>query len=106
MSRHATGRPPGRPPGSGHLGKVKRVTVHLPESLYVRLAAYAEGRSVARDGSPQLPACVREALEHYLVCPQKRQTQPGSVTDTVTDIEAPQSPPANARRRKRLPVTY
>ena len=44
MSRHATGRPPGRPPGSGHLGKVKRVTVHLPESLYVRLAAYG-GRS-------------------------------------------------------------
>lgn len=82
MSKHATGRPPGRPPGSGRLGKVKRLTVHLPEALYARLAAYAEGRSSARGDAPQLPACVREALEHYLVCPQKRQTQPQAVTDT------------------------
>ena len=93
MARHATGRPPGRPPGSGRLGKVKRVTVTLPEALYVRLEAYADGRSVARGGSPQLPACVREAVEHYLTCPQKRQTPPQAVTDTVTDTDAPQSPP-------------
>ena len=98
MSRHATGRPPGRPPGSGRLGKVKRVTVQLPEALYVRLEAYADGRSVARGGSPQLPACVREAIEHYLACSQKRQTRPQAVTDTVTDTAAPQKP---ARRRKR-----
>jgi hypothetical protein len=103
MSRHATGKPRGRPVGSSKLGKGKRVTVLLPEALYVRLAAYAEGRSSARGDVPQLPACVREALEHYLVCPQKRQTQPPAVTDTVTDTDAPQPP---ARRRKRLPVTY
>ena len=101
MSRHATGRPPGRPPGSGRLGKVKRVTVQLPEALYVRLDAYAEGRSVARGGSPQLPACVREAIEHYLSCPQKRQPQPQAVTATVTDTDAPQRPP---RRRTRQPA--
>ena len=50
MSRHATGRPPGRPPGSGRLGKVKRVTVQLPEALYVRLEATA--------GRPSYPPVV------------------------------------------------
>ena len=29
-----------------------------------------------------------------------------AVTDTVTDTDAPLSPPANARRRKRLPSVY
>ena len=82
MPRHATGKPRGRPVGSSKLGKVKRVTILLPEALYVRLEAYADGRSVVRGGSPQLPACVREAIDHYLACPQKRQTQPQTVTDT------------------------
>jgi hypothetical protein len=103
MSRHATGRPPGRPPGSGRLGKVKRVTVQLPEALYVRLDAYAEGRSSARGDVPQLPACIREALEHYLVCPQKRQTPPRAVTVPVTDTDAPQSP-ARRRQRQAAPI--
>jgi hypothetical protein len=100
MPRHPTGRPVGRPRGTSKLGTVKRVTVHLPDALYARLEAYAEGRRFARGGSPQLPTCVREAIEHYLICPQKRQTQPqeARAQTEVAEIPAPQNPP---RRRKR-----
>ena len=76
MPRQPTGRPVGRPKGSTKLGEHTRLTVRIPTELYARLEAYADGRSFARGGSPQLPVCVREALEHYLTCPQKRQTQP------------------------------
>ena len=82
MPRHATGKPRGRPVGSSKLGKGKRVTVLLPEALYMRLDAYAEGRSIARGGASQLSTCVRDAIEHYLSCPQKRQIQLQAVTDT------------------------
>ena len=101
MPRQPTGRPVGRPKGSTKLGEHTRLTVRIPTALYDRLEAYADGRSFARGGSPQLPACVREALEHYLACPQKRQTQARAVPDTVTDTDAPQKPPTNARRRTR-----
>lgn len=68
----------------------------LKGDTYSRLEAYAEGRSFARGGSPQLATCVREAIDHYLICPQKRQTQPQA--EAVTETPAPQTPP---RRRKR-----
>jgi hypothetical protein len=65
--------------------------------LYARLETYADGHSFARGGKPKCAACVREALEHYLVCPQKRQTRPRLVEAIEAPI--PQSPP---RQRKRL----
>ena len=89
MPRKATGRPAGRPTGTGHLDNPERITVALPGAMVTRLEACRHGR--------KLSACVRELLEHALTCP-KRQTQPRAVTATVTDTDAPQSP---ARRRKR-----
>lgn len=74
MPRHATGRPRGRPVGSGSLGEQARLTVRIPVDLFNRLKAYAEGRAYTR-GAPQLARCVREAIEHYLACPHKRQTR-------------------------------
>ena len=65
MARIRTGRPAGRPKGSGTLGEVRRITVHVPRGLYERLASYAAGRSFAK-GTPQLAICVREALEEYM----------------------------------------
>ena len=96
MPRQPTGRPVGRPKGTTKLGTYTRITVRVPTALYDRLDAYAEGRSFARGGSPQFAACVREAIEHYLACPQKHQTQPQD--EAVTETPAPQTPP---RRRKR-----
>jgi hypothetical protein len=92
MPRQPTGRPVGRPKGTTKLDNPIRVTVHIPTALYDRLEAYADGRSFARGGSPQFAACVREAIEHYLACPQKRLTQP--------EPAAP-APPDPPRRRKR-----
>jgi hypothetical protein len=74
MPRQPTGNPRGRPVGSGTLGPQTRFTVRIPTSLFDRLEAYAEGRSYTR-GTPQLARCVREAIEHYLVCLNKRQTR-------------------------------
>jgi predicted transcriptional regulator len=75
MPRHPTGNPRGRPKGSGLIGEDQtRLTVRIPSDLYDRLEAFAEGRSFTR-GSPQLAVCVREALAHYLICPDKRQTR-------------------------------
>src|SRR6266566_1452881 len=65
MARQPTGRPRGRPKGSGELGEERRLTVRIPLALYERLAAFAEGRSYTR-GTPQLAICVREALVAYL----------------------------------------
>ena len=102
MARKPTGRPRGRPPGTGELDSPKRLNVWLSGETYARLAAYADGRSFAR-GTPELAVCARQAIEHFLACPQKHQPAPQAVTDTVTDTEEPQTPP---RRRKRLPIAY
>jgi hypothetical protein len=69
-------------------------------ALYARLETYADGHSFARGGKPKCAACVREALEHYLVCPQKRQTRP-LLVEAMTEPTALQSPP---RRLRPLPV--
>jgi hypothetical protein len=78
MPRHPTGRPRGRPTGSGRLGEEgqdhARLTVRLPTDLYTRLEAFAAGRHFHR-GSPQLAGCVRDALEEYLTRHTRRQTE-------------------------------
>jgi hypothetical protein len=74
MPRKPTGRPRGRPPGSGQLDNPTRLTVWMHGETYARLEAYADGRHYHR-GEPQLSACVRELLEHALACPYKNQTQ-------------------------------
>src|SRR6266849_8466340 len=73
MPRTPTGNPRGRPTGTGRLGEQTRFTVKIPRELYQRLEAFAEGRR-STHGTPQLAGCVRDALAHYLVCPQRRQT--------------------------------
>lgn len=75
MGRIPTGNPKGRPKGTGRLGaEVIRLTVRIPEDLYTRLVAFAEGRSYHR-GDPQLSDCTRDAIAHYLACPDKRLTR-------------------------------
>jgi hypothetical protein len=76
MPRQPTGRPPGRPVGSGAVLEREqiRLTVRIPATLYDRMEAFAEGLHFTR-GTPQLSGCVREALEHFLTCPHIRQTQ-------------------------------
>jgi hypothetical protein len=88
MPRKPTGNPRGRPIGSGTLGQQTRLTVRVPTDLYDRLEAYAEGRSYVR-GTPQLARCVREALEHYLICPNKRQTRITPVPHIDTNGQTP-----------------
>jgi hypothetical protein len=80
MPRQPTGRPTGRPKGSGQLGSETqgtqtRLTVRLPQDLYDRLDAFAEGHTSFTHGAPRLALCVREALAHYLICPKIRQTE-------------------------------
>jgi hypothetical protein len=72
MPRKPTGKPRGRPLGSGELGEQTRLTVRIPTKLYDRLVEHAEGRTFTR-GAPKLAGCVREALEHYLVPINGRQ---------------------------------
>ena len=74
MPRKPTGRPRGRPVGTGKLGEQTRLTVRIPLELYTRLEAFAETRRYTR-GTPQLAECVREALEQYLAQPHNRQTK-------------------------------
>jgi hypothetical protein len=74
MPKPPTGNPRGRPKGSGHLGAQMRLTVRIPQELYTRLEAFAEGRAYTR-GIPQLAICVREALELYLTPRDKRQIE-------------------------------
>jgi hypothetical protein len=71
------------------------VTIRIPTALYERLEAYAEGRTFVRGGTPMFAACVREAIEHYLACPQKRQTRPQAEA-----APAPASPPPPRRRQR------
>lgn len=75
MPRRPTGRPPGRPVGSGAMleREQRRLTVRLPATLYARLEAFAETAPGPR-GPSQLAACVRDAIEHLLACPYIRQT--------------------------------
>jgi hypothetical protein len=84
MPRPPTGRPRGRPAGSGQLGEEgtghKRLTVRLPVELYDALEALAEREHYTRE-APELARTVRTALEHYLACPHRRQT--GIVPHTV-----------------------
>lgn len=87
MPRKPTGRPNGRPMGSGTLGlsdheQHARLTLRIPAALYARLTAFAAGRSFTR-GTSQLAGCVRALLEHGLSCPYKRQT--GSDTRSCED---------------------
>jgi hypothetical protein len=89
MPRKPTGRPRGRQIGSGTLGlgtqdAHTRLTLRIPNDLYTRLEAFAAGRHFFR-GSPKLATCVRDAIEHYLTCPTKRQTlnTPGNGQDTT-----------------------
>ena len=104
MPSTPTGRPRGRPRGTGQLDNPRRLTVWLSGETYAKLEAYADGRSYTR-GTPELAVCARQAIEHFLSCPQKHQPQPvtDTVTDTSSDTDTPQLPP---RRRKRLPVAY
>ena len=79
MPRKPTGRPRGRPLGSGVLGlgtqdDQRRLALRVPTALYARLEAFAAGRHGHR-GSPQLARCVREALTEYLDRHTKRQTE-------------------------------
>jgi hypothetical protein len=78
MGRIPTGRPKGRPKGTGRLGEVVRLTVRIPEDLYARFVAFAEGRSYHR-GDPRLSDCARDAIAHYLACPYKRLTRNSTV---------------------------
>lgn len=85
MGRIPTGKPKGRPKGTGRLGEhVTRLTVRIPDDLYQRFAAFADGRTFHR-GDTQLADSVRDALAHYLACPHKRQTRNGTVSsyDTI-----------------------
>ena len=83
MPRQPSGKPRGRPTGTGTLGEQTRLTVRIPTELYHRLEAFAERRRYTR-GTPQLSGCVRDALEHYLVCLQRQQ---------ISQDEAPSAAP-------------
>lgn len=74
MPRKPTGRPAGRPRGTGQLADARRITVWLTGEVYDKLHTYAEGRHYHR-GDPELAACVRELLTHALACPYKSQTE-------------------------------
>jgi hypothetical protein len=105
MPRKPTGNPRGRPVGSGTLGPQTRFTVRIPTSLFERLEAFAEGVRYTRS-APQLARCVREALEHYLVCPDKRQTKnmlPSSEENNRQTINQPQPHENNNRQTINVP---
>ena len=98
MPRQPTGNPRGRPVGSGRLDAPRRITVWLPGDIYEKLTIYAEGRRGTRGGHPQLARCVREAITHYLFCPEKGKRQTPRQAEAGVEPPAPQSPP---RQRKR-----
>lgn len=96
MPRKPTGRPRGRPVGTGKLGEeIVRLTVRLPADLYARLDAFAAGRAYRR-GEAHLSDCARDALEHFLVCPHKRQPEKRTASaapDSETPGQQPGEPP-------------
>ena len=96
MPRKPTGRPSGRPPGSGQLADARRITVWLTGEVYDKLHTYAEGRHYHR-GDPELAACVRELLAHALACPYKNQTKniPMPSRDINRQIETITATPEN-----------
>ena len=108
MPRRPTGKPRGRPPGTGTLGEQTRFTVRIPTELYQQLEAFAEGRSYTR-GTPQLAGCVREALAHYLVCPHRRQTHsapmPSGPSGAAHQGDMSQIQP-NSQPGKRIEATH
>jgi hypothetical protein len=70
MPRQSTGRPRGRPRGSG-LGigdDAPRLTIRLPRDLYASLEAFAERYKYHR-GDPPLSVCVREMVAFCLKHP-------------------------------------
>src|SRR5215831_10165156 len=79
MPRQPTGRPRGRPAGSGHLGEEgqghTRLTVRIPQQLYddIKDITYTTE-------APDMAQTVRHALEHYLS--YKRQTGNAPLGDT------------------------
>lgn len=73
MGRKPTGKPRGRPVGTGVLGEHTRFTVRIPTPLYDRLKAYASGKGMSPE-DPHLAESVRQALEHFLGCHSQRQT--------------------------------
>ena len=75
MPRKRTGKPRGRPTGTGELGEQVRCTVRIPVKLYQRLEAYADDRQSTSWSFLPLSACVRELLDHALACPQRRQAE-------------------------------
>jgi hypothetical protein len=94
MPRKPTGNPAGRPKGSGTLGDDQvRLGLRVPSSLYERFAAYAEGRSFTR-GTPDLSPLIRQAMEHFLACPDKRLTQ-----------SVPLAPNDNKRQTENVPLS-
>jgi hypothetical protein len=81
MPRQPTGRPRGRPSGSGQLGEEGighiRLTTRIPKELYDALQAISYTRE-----APDLAQTIRLALEHYLTCPQRRQTSKAPLAHT------------------------
>lgn len=85
MPRKPSGRPRGRPVGTGMLGEhTRRLTFRIPMPLYDQLLAFAEGVRYTR-GDPELARTLRDALEHFLTCPYKRQTE--KTIENIVDIE-------------------
>ena len=82
------------------------IAARFPTSLAAQIDVHLEtmrrtvpGVTIGR--SDALRSLVMHALDALYGPPP-----PTLFTDTVTDTDAPLSPPANARRRKRLPSVY
>ena len=104
MPRQPTGRPRGRPKGSGELGEQTRLTVRIPLALYERLQAFAEGRVYTR-GAPQLAICVREAIEEYLACRQTGLANKGQTKNAIPLVDTtPQGAVSEIRQTRNVPA--